>query len=427
MGMESTRQGAPRRAVLLVIDSLGVGALPDAGQYGDAGADTFGHIAAACAEGRAGQGRHGPLRIPNLGRLGLVHAAAAARAAWPAGFAADVEPVAAWGYAAELSRGKDTISGHWEMAGQPVPWEWGYFTAEVDSMPAPLLEALARRAGLPGFLGNCQASGTEIIERLGEEHLRTGRPIVYTSADSVLQICAHEEVFGLERLYELCAIARELVDEYRIGRVIARPFVGSTPADFRRTGHRRDYAVPPPSGTLLDRLCEAGGAVVGVGKVPDIFAGRGISQSVKASGLEALMQATVRAFDEAGDRALVFTNLVDFDQEFGHRRDVTGYARALEWLDAELAPFIDRLGRGDLLVITADHGNDPTWSGWNHTREYVPVLACGPSLPAGPIGRRDSFADIGQSLASWFDLAPLPHGQSFIRPAAQARRQGSAA
>jgi len=425
MDMETTRHVTPRRAVLLVIDSLGIGALPDAGHYGDAGADTFGHIAAACAAGRADTGRRGALHIPNLERLGLVAASAAARGAQPAGFAGDVEPIGAWGYSAELSRGKDTISGHWEMAGQPVPWAWGYFTAEQDSMPASLLAELARRAGLPGFLGNGHASGTEIIDRLGEEHIRTGRPIVYTSADSVLQICAHEEAFGLERLYELCAIARELVDEYRIGRVIARPFVGSTPADFRRTGHRRDYAVPPPAGTLLDRLCEAGGTVVGVGKVPDIFAGRGITQSVKASGLEALMQATTRALDEAGDRTLVFTNLVDFDQEFGHRRDVAGYAGALEWLDAKLAPFLARLGGGDLLVITADHGNDPTWPGWNHTREYVPVLAHGPSLPAGPVGRRESFADIGQSLAQWFGLAQLEHGRSFISPVVQVRHQGS--
>jgi phosphopentomutase len=414
-----------RRAVLLVIDSLGGGALPDAGLYGDSGADTFGHIATACAEGRADVGRHGPLRIPTLERLGLVRAATAARGTRPPGSGADVEPGAAWGWAAERSRGKDTISGHWEMAGQPVPWEWGYFTTEEDSMPASLLEEMARRSGVPGFLGNCQASGTEIIDRLGEEHLRTGRPIVYTSADSVLQICAHEEAFGLERLYGLCAIARELVDEYRIGRVIARPFVGSSRADFRRTGHRRDYAVPPPDGTLLDRLRAAGGTVVGVGKVPDIFAGRGISRAVKASGLEALMQATVGEFAAAGDRTLVFTNLVDFDQEFGHRRDVAGYARALEWLDAELAAFLPQLGDGDLLVITADHGNDPTWSGWNHTREYVPVLAYGPALPAGALGRRETFADIGQSLAAWMDLPPLEHGLSFIGGAALAHRQGS--
>jgi phosphopentomutase len=294
-------------------------------------------------------------------------------------------------------------------------------------MPAPLLAELARRADLPGFLGNCQASGTEIIERLGEEHVRTGKPIIYTSADSVLQICAHEDAFGLDRLYALCSIARELVDEYRIGRVIARPFVGSTPADFRRTAHRRDYAVPPPAGTLLDALAGAGGEVIGVGKVPDIFAGRGITRAVKASGLEALMQATLDAFLAGHDRTLVFTNLVDFDQEYGHRRDVAGYARALEWLDGALAPLLAALGEGDLLVITADHGNDPTWAGWNHTREYVPVLVKGPAMPAVPLGRRETFADIGQSLAAWFGLEPLAHGTAFIDAAATAGSRGHAA
>jgi phosphopentomutase len=425
--MNDSRQSSPRRAALVVIDSLGIGSLPDAATYGDAGADTFGHIALACAEGRADLGRQGPLVIPNLERLGLVRAATAARGAPVPGFDGRVQPTAAWGYSAERSRGKDTISGHWEMAGQPVAQEWGYFTDPTDSMPAALLDELARRGNVPGFLGNCQASGTEIIERLGEEHMRSGRPIVYTSADSVLQICAHEESFGLERLYALCQVARELVDEYRIGRVIARPFLGHTAADFKRTGNRRDYAVPPPGETLLDRLAGAGGAVVGVGKVPDIFAGQGITHRVKASGLPALVEATASSLEAGGDRMLVFTNLVDFDQEYGHRRDIAGYARALEWLDAELGRMMTKLGPGDLLVVTADHGNDPSWAGWNHTREYVPVLACGPAVPAGPIGRRDTFADIGQSLASWFDLPPLANGTSFLQGAAAPRAQGSLA
>ena len=422
-----SQESSPRRAALVVIDSLGIGSLPDAAAYGDAGADTFGHIAEACAGGRADVGRGGRLAIPNLERLGLVRASAAARGTLAPGFDGRVEPTAAWGFAAELSRGKDTISGHWEMAGQPVAHEWGYFPDATDSMPAALLDELARRGGVQGFLGNCQASGTEIIERLGEEHLRTGKPIVYTSADSVLQICAHEEAFGLEKLYALCRVARELVDDYRIGRVIARPFLGSTPADFKRTGNRRDYSVPPPGETLLDRLAAAGGAVVGVGKVPDIFAGQGITQRVKASGLPALMQATGRSLEAGADRTLVFTNLVDFDQEYGHRRDIAGYARALEWLDTELGRMVARLGPGDLLVITADHGNDPSWEGWNHTREYVPVLACGPAVPAEPIGRRDTFADIGQSLASWFGLPPLPNGTSFLQPAVCRRVQWSVA
>lgn len=416
---------APRRAVLLVIDSLGIGSLPDAARYGDEGADTFGHIVEACAAGRADAGRAGALSVPTLERLGLFRAAEAARGAPLPGHDRHRSPAALWGYAAERSRGKDTISGHWEMAGQPVLEDWGYFTALEDSMPSALLDALARRAAVPGFLGNCHASGTEIIERLGAEHLRTGWPIVYTSADSVLQICAHEEDFGLERLYALCEAARGLVDEYRIGRVIARPFVGSSAADFRRTPHRRDYAVPPPPGTLLDTLAGAGAEVVGVGKVTDIFCGRGITRKVKASGLEALMTVTQQALVEARGPTLVFTNLVDFDQEYGHRRDVAGYAAALERFDVMLARLVAALAPGDLLVVTADHGNDPTWSGWNHTREHVPVLAAGPSVSGQAIGRRDTFADIGQTLAAWFGVGPLAHGQSFLPSAAGAASPAS--
>jgi len=415
-------QGAPRRAVLLVIDSLGVGFLPDAARYGDEGADTFGHIVEACAAGRADADRAGPLDVPTLESVGLFRAAEAARGSPLPGHDRQRIPAALWGYAAERSRGKDTISGHWEMAGHPVLEDWGYFTALEDSMPAALLDALAQRAGVPGLLGNCHASGTEIVERLGGEHLRTGKPIVYTSADSVLQVCAHEEAFGLERLYALCEVARELVDEYRIGRVIARPFVGTSATDFLRTPHRRDFAVPPPPGTLLDALAGAGAEVVGVGKVTDIFCGRGITRKVKASGLEALMAATQQALVEARGPALVFTNLVDFDQEYGHRRDVAGYAAALERFDGMLARLLAALGPGDLLVVTADHGNDPTWSGWNHTREHVPVLAAGPAVGPQPIGRRDSFADIGQSLAAWFGVGPLAHGQSFLPAAASSSK-----
>ncbi len=405
---------APRRALLLVADSLGVGALPDADRYGDAGADTFGHIAEACARGKADEGRAGPLRIPVLARLGLVHAAAAARGAPVEGFAGLPAPTAAWGFSAERSVGKDTVSGHWEMAGQPVVEDWGYFTSLTDSMPRELLDELARRTGVPGFLGNCHASGTQVIEDFGEEHIAAGKPIVYTSQDSVIQFCAHEQAFGLDRLYALCLEARRLADRWRIGRVIARPFVGARPGDFRRTPNRRDFAVPPPPGTLLDAVTDAGGTVVGVGKVPDIFAGRGVGRAVKANGLEALMAASQDALLSGGDRTLVFTNLVDFDQEYGHRRDVPGYARALEAFDAMLGRLLGALGPRDLLVLTADHGNDPSWHGWNHTREHVPVLAAGPRVPAAALGRRETFADIGQSIASWLGVPALAHGCAFL-------------
>lgn len=398
------------RAFILVMDSFGIGAAADAERFGDAGSDTFGHIVAACASGGADRAglRQGPLRVPNLTRLGLVQAAAAST-----GRTAKPEPCAgAWGYAVEESRGKDTPSGHWEMAGVPVMFDWGYFPPAYPSFPAALTEALIARAKLSGVLGNRHASGTQIIDELGAEHIVSGKPIVYTSGDSVFQIAAHEEAFGLQRLYEVCHIARELVDEYNIGRVIARPFVGA-PGTFKRTGNRRDYAVPPPAPTLLDRLKAAGGEVISVGKVADIFAHQGISRTVKADGNAALFDATLAAASEAGDRTLIFTNFVDFDTLYGHRRDVAGYAAALEAFDARLPELERVLKPGDVAVISADHGCDPTWRGTDHTREHVPVLAFGPAVKPGPIGRR-AFADIGQSLAGHLGIEALPYGRSFL-------------
>ncbi len=257
----------------------------------------------------------------------------------------------------------------------------------MPCFPAELTDALVRRAGLPGLLGNRHASGTRIIEELGDEHAASGKPIVYTSADSVFQIAAHEESFGLERLYEVCAIARELVDRYRVGRVIARPFVGAF-GGYRRTDNRRDYPTPPPAPTLLDRLVEAGGEVISVGKVADIFAHQGVSRAVKADGNDGLMDATIDAAGAAGDKGLVFTNFVDFDTLFGHRRDVAGYAAAVEAFDRRLLEFEAALAPGDVAVITADHGCDPTWTGTDHTRENVPVLAFGPGVSPGPLGVR---------------------------------------
>jgi phosphopentomutase len=402
------------RAMLVVLDSLGIGHAPDAAHFGDAGANTLGHIAAWCTRSTSDGGRGRPLAIPHLRELGLANAAALASGGPLAGLEPTSTPSAAWGSAKERSTGKDTVSGHWEMVGLPVAFDWGYFDAAENPIPQTLLDALAEATGVDGFLGNCHASGTEIIARLGAAHLQTGRPIVYTSADSVLQIAAHEEAFGLDRLYALCAAARPLVDAYRIGRVIARPFTGTDADSFQRTDNRHDYAVAPTASTLLDRLCVAGGAVLGVGKIPDIFAGRGITRAVKAHGLQGLVEATAAAFAAAPAQTLVFTNLVDFDQEYGHRRDVAGYAAALERFDAMLPVLQSLLGDDDLLLLTADHGNDPTWRGNDHTREQVPVLACGPRVPAGTIGQRDSFADIGQSLARWFGLAPLPTGTAFL-------------
>ena len=403
------------RAILVVLDSLGIGALPDADKFGDTGADTLGHIAAHCVATRCGSGVDGALNIPHLLNLGLAHAAKLASGNFPPGIRARAStPTAAWGCARERSTGKDTTSGHWEMCGVPVLFDWGYFTAPTQSFPAELLDELVQRAQLPGVLGNCRASGTTIIAELGEAHLRSGKPIVYTSADSVLQVAAHEAHFGLQRLYEVCAIARELVDPLNIARVIARPFTGEDAAGFRRTSHRRDYSVPPPAPTLLDRLQDAQREVIGIGKIPDIFAHRGITRAVKAHGIDGLCQATLDAMGTASDGSLVFTNFVDFDQEFGHRRDPAGYAAALESFDALLPQLLSRLREDDVVLLVADHGNDPTWPGSDHTREYIPILAYGAHVSAGSIGCRDSFADIGQSIATWLDIPPLEAGHAFF-------------
>ncbi|MDX1508383.1 MAG: phosphopentomutase, partial [Woeseiaceae bacterium] len=397
------------RAIILVLDSFGIGATADAERFGDAGADTFGHIAAE----RAASDK-GPLELPNLARLGLFHAGRDSAGAFAAGADPDVEVVGAYGFAEELSSGKDTPSGHWEIAGVPVMFDWGYFTKPTDTFPPELLEKLIERAKLPGVLGNCHSSGTEIIAKLGDEHVATGKPIVYTSADSVFQIAAHEEAFGLDRLYELCEIARELVDDYNIGRVIARPFVGDSADNYVRTGNRRDLTTPPHAATVLDKLVETGGEVISIGKIADIYAHQGITKKVKATGNAALFDATLEALKEAPDRSIVFTNFVDFDMLYGHRRDVEGYAEALEYFDARLPELLGLMEDDDLLVITADHGCDPTWQGSDHTREHIPVIAYGGGLESGPLGKRKTFADIGQTLASYFRLEPMEYGTSFL-------------
>ena len=399
------------RAFLCVLDSFGVGAAPDADAQ-DQGADTFRHVAVAAAEGRCDSAsRTGLLRIPNLARLGLVAAAQAAsgRRA-PVAEAPRIE--GRWGYGVEQSAGKDTPSGHWEMAGLPVEFDWGYFPRE-HSFPPSLIEPLVARAGLPGVLGNCHASGTEIIRALGREHIESGKPIVYTSADSVLQIAAHETHFGLQRLYDLCAIARAIADDFNIGRVIARPFLGECPEAFARTANRRDLAVPPHGPTLLSRAHEAGRDVIGIGKISDIFAAAGLTQSHKAVDNKAAGDQVLKMLKQASDGALVFANFNDFDTLYGHRRDVAGYAAAIEAFDAALPAFRAAMRAGDLMVISADHGCDPTWPGSDHTRELAPILAFGPEVTPGSIGRRESFADIGQSIAGHLGLDPLPHGRAF--------------
>lgn len=403
------------RAIVLLLDSFGLGASADASRYGDQGSDTFGHLAQACAEGKADQVgvRQGPLKIPHLLHCGLANASALSTGKNPVGVELIESPSGYFGFAIEQSLGKDTPSGHWEIAGVPVMFDWGYFPPDYPSFPKTLVDDFIRRCELPGILGNRHASGTDIIAELGVEHMQSGKPIVYTSADSVFQIAAHEQSFGLEKLYAICEIARELVDPYTVGRVIARPFAGE-PGNFKRTANRRDYSMPPPEPTLLDHLCAQGGQVIAIGKTADIFAHQGISKTIKADGISGLFDATLTAIQNAVDRSLIFTNFVDFDSHYGHRRDVVGYAKALEDFDARLPELRQVLKPDDVVIIAADHGCDPTWPGSDHTREHIPVLVFGPQLKTKAIGARQSFSDIGQSIASHLGINPLSRGVSFL-------------
>lgn len=393
------------RSIILMMDSFGVGASEDAATFGDTGANTLGSIA-----------RHAELTLPNLERLGLGALATEASGERPRGLNYTGPYQGLYGYAAEISRGKDTPSGHWELAGVPVLFDWHYFPDTKPCFPADFIDALITRNQLPGVLGECHASGTTIIAELGEQHCSSGKPIVYTSADSVLQIAAHEETFGLTKLLALCEDARQLLDErgMNVGRVIARPFTGSDSASFTRTGNRRDYSVLPPAPTVLDILKQAGGEVISIGKIADIYAHQGITQMVKATGNDALFSATLEAIRSAPDNSLIFPNFVDFDSHYGHRRDIQGYAAALNAFDQRLPELEALLKPGDIVFITADHGCDPSFPGSDHTREFVPVLCFGPGIKSKNIGRRATFADIGQSIAKHHQLGSLAYGTSFI-------------
>ena len=406
-----------RRAAIIVLDSLGCGGAPDAADFGDAGADTLGHIAEACALGRCNDDRRtGLLHIPNLDALGLGRACELSTGRLPPGLTRNVRGDAVYGCAREVALGKDTPSGHWEMAGAPFAGRLGLFPLTIPCFPRELVAELVAEARLPGILGDRHAAGIALIGDLGEEHLRTGKPIVYTSADSVLQIAAHEEVFGLERLYETCRIARRIADRWNVGRVIARPFVGRTRADFRRTPHRKDFPIPPPSNNLLDRAAEAGCAVLSLGKIGDIFGHRATGREIKARDNDAIVDAFCAHWPDMPDGGLALANLVDFDTDHGHRRDVAGYAGALESFDRRMPGIESVLRAGDLLILTADHGNDPTWKGSDHTRENAPIVGLISGGRGGDVGRRASFADIGQTVASYLGLAPVGKGEAFDLP-----------
>ena len=386
------------RTIILLMDSFGIGTAHDAWQYGDAGSNTLGHIADYFYK----NGK--PLKLPNLARHGLEAAAELASGKKLVASLGAEQEIGAYTYAEEVSRGKDTLSGHWEIAGVPVDFDWGYFPMQPKAFPQELMDQLIEQGNLPGVLGECHASGTEIIKELGEEHVKSGKPIVYTSADSVLQIAAHEEAFGLERLYDLCKLAYKLVAPYKIARIIARPFVGTCAEDFKRTTNRHDYAVPAPQKTLLDNMVESGGNVYAVGKIADIFAHRGISKHYAAGGINKLIDATIQAVKDAPDNTLVFTNFVDFDSSYGHRRDIQGYGDELEYFDGRLPEILSLLKEDDLCLITADHGNDPSWTGTDHTRERIPVLFFGAGIQKQAVKPLKTFADIGATIADYMQI-----------------------
>ena len=397
-----------QRVIWLVLDSFGIGSSEDAHAFGDTGADTLGHIAEHFEKNNR------PLQLPNMASLGLLHSYRTSTGKFPTSMAPPEKLLGIYACAKEISSGKDTPSGHWEMAGVPALWDWGYFPQKTNAFPQDILDQIIDRSGIPGYLGDCHASGTEIIQRLGEEHMRTGKPIFYTSIDSVFQIACHEESFGLEKLYQLCELCREILRPLNIGRVIARPFIGTSADNFQRTANRHDYALEPPHPTVLQKLVESDGTVIGIGKIGDIFAHTGMSEEVRASGHDTLWQETFAAMERTRNRSMIMTNFVDFDAVYGHRRDPQGYGEALEEFDRQLPLLFEKMHSDDLLILTSDHGNDPTWKGTDHTREHVPILLYQKDKPARDLGFRETFADIAQTIAQIFQLTTFEHGTPLL-------------
>ena len=410
------------RVLLLLLDSFGIGASKDASDFGDQGSNTFLHILEACKDGKAdSKMRSGALKIPNLKAKGLYKAAQMScfdQPNHPLLFC-DSKINSAYGYAKEISKGKDTSSGHWEIAGAPVFRDWYYFKKDnkKSCFPENFIYELIHRSGLAqGFYDAGHASGTDVIRDYGDQHIQTLKPIIYTSADSVFQIAAHENYFSLKKLYELCELARSILDEQgmNVARVIARPFTTEVSGDYKRTSNRHDYSVLPPEKTLLDKIKDQGGSVISIGKIADIFAEQGITSKVKASGLTELFDQSIKQFSKSKPGSITFTNFVDFDSEYGHRRNVSGYASALEFFDKRLPEVDAILEENDMVIITADHGCDPTWHGTDHTREHIPFLYWGENIKPGSIGERSTFADIGQTIAEFLDVDSLSHGESSL-------------
>ena len=399
------------RGILIVMDAVGIGGAPDAKDFGDFGADTLGHIVTACQKGNANEGREGPLKIPNLLKLGISQSKRIATGVGLDGYLS--EKSGHFAAATEISSGKDTPSGHWELCGVPVKEPWYYFVDKEEPIPVAKIKQCLDGLGITNFLGNRHASGTEIIKEIGESHIATGYPIFYTSADSVVQIAAHETKFGLKKLYELCEVATQVFHPMRVNRIIARPFVGNSTINFERTKNRKDYVIPPTGMTLCDRVVKAGKKCHAIGKISDIFAQRGISTSVSGMSDDQLFIEMLNVFETSEDGDLIFANFVEFDAFYGHRRDVSGFARALEKFDQNLELLFQVLSPKDFLIITADHGNDPTFPGSDHTRERVPVLFRGPNLTKKNYGIV-TFSDVGETMARFLELESGQFGNNIL-------------
>ena len=389
------------RAILIVLDSVGIGGAPDAGDFDDFGSNTLGNIRNACSSGKANNGRNGPLKIPNLESLGMIKSLNLAAGKNPVG---DMKTrLASYGAATSLSRGKDTPSGHWELVGAPVDFDWLYFKNLVPTFPSYEINEIIARTKIPGILANCHSSGTEIIERFGEEHIKTGKPIFYTSSDSVIQIAAHEKVFGLKLLLDLCSETARIFHPLGVCRIIARPFLGKKKGEFYRTKNRKDFSVDPIHETVCDRVVKAGGTCWGIGKIGDIFNHRSVTTYATGVRDSELFGKLIEVLDVADNRDFIFANFVEFDSLYGHRRDVSGYALALEKFDLKLPELFKKLNEDDLLIITADHGNDPTFHGTDHTRERVPVLIRDSSKKEKNYGLIN-FSDVGNFIVDHLNL-----------------------
>jgi len=410
-----------KRVILIVLDSFGIGSTKDSYKFKDNGSDTFGHIAEYCFRGLANSTlRTGLLKIPNLIQLGIAKAAEKSRKKPVIGLDTNnsLKLIGSYGYAEEISSGKDTSSGHWEIAGVPVLFNWDYFTAHKNSFPEKLLKKIVDKCFLNGYLGNCRSSGTDILSFLGEEHIETKYPIFYTSADSVFQIACHEKIFGLDKLNKLGQDIRKILDEenYNIARVITRPFLGQDNSNFYRTGNRHDFSVKPTSITIMEKIIkEKKGNVVSIGKISDIYANVGMSKKIKATGIDDLFNCTLKEIKECNqNNSMIFVNFVDFDSSWGHRRDVSGYAAGLELFDSRLPEILKSLQKDDLLIITSDHGCDPTWFGTDHTREHIPILIYSLGNIPRYLGFRKTFSDISQTIASYFGTTKMNYGKSML-------------